>query len=68
MPISLLVALDLSVGLFSCTVGAIFSDLVSRTADEEAAIFAKEARATLSFPAEAATYMQQIFVSKALMI
>ena len=33
-----------------------FSDLVSRTEVEEAAIFANEARATLSFPAEAATY------------
>lgn len=56
MPVSLLLAVGLSVVLFSCTVDAIFSGFVSRTADEEAAIFAKEARATLSFPAEAATY------------
>lgn len=62
MPISLLIALGLSVFFSSCTVevGARFSGFVSRTADEVEAIFAKEASATLSFPAEAATYNQSL--------
>lgn len=60
MPVSLLVIVGLSVCLLSCPVGAIFSVFVSRTVDEEAAILANEARAKLSFPADAATYNQSL--------